>query len=160
MAQRFEFSLQTLLDLRQRAEDEKQRALAVRQREAEGVRKQIRNTERAMFDQNKHLAAHHLIGTLDLSYISNEKRFVGSLHILLVNLHQKLRKADELANAARVELLAAARARKALTKLREKHLERWRREQDVAEAAALDEITTQLAFRARSSGLGIGTGAL
>ena len=52
---------------------------------------------------------------------------------------------------ARVELLAAARNRKVIEKLKEKQLARWRAEQDRKEADLLDELGTQLTLRQQAS---------
>jgi flagellar export protein FliJ len=60
---------------------------------------------------------------------------------------QKLAAMETTLNAARAELLAAARDRKVIERLKEKQLARWRAEQERKEAALLDEIGTQLAIR-------------
>jgi flagellar export protein FliJ len=50
-------------------------------------------------------------------------------------------------DAARLELLKATMARKAVEKLKERRLEAWREEQSRAEAAAADEISVMHANR-------------
>jgi len=50
------------------------------------------------------------------------------------------------------ELLAAARARKVIEKLREKQFQRWRAQQERKDAALMDEIATQLDLRNSAAG--------
>ena len=76
------------------------------------------------------------------------------------SLHSEVmarRAAMELAGAyrrlelARVELMHAATARRAVELLREKQREEWRREQLHAEAAQVDEAATQMFIRSGAS---------
>jgi flagellar export protein FliJ len=72
---------------------------------------------------------------------------------LQLNIAQCLQKiaVEEVAlGAARKELLAAARDRKIIEKLREKQHARWLAEQARIDAAFTDEIGTQLALRRMS----------
>jgi flagellar export protein FliJ len=55
-------------------------------------------------------------------------------------------------NEARVALAEAAKQRKVMEKLREKHHERWRTELAQKEMRELDEIGLQIAFETMSGG--------
>ena len=76
---------------------------------------------------------------------------VDDAHILSdatkTDIDQKLAGLERKVAEARAELLAAARARKVLDKLREKQKARWQAELDRKESAALDEIGAQGAVR-------------
>jgi flagellar FliJ protein len=154
---RFHFKLEALLDHRQRVEKEKQRKLAVIQQEVQVITRQLQETHARIAAENKTLTATALTGTLDMQYIAHEKRFVGNLHIKIVLGMQKLAGLEKTLNAARAELLAAARDRKVIEKLKEKQLARWRLEQDRKEAALMDEIGTQLAIRSALEGAELST---
>lgn len=148
MAQaRFIFSLEPLLDLRKQVEKEHQRKVAVIQQEINVLVSKIHETERSIKEQNHALSSQQLTGQLDLAYIANEKRYVGTLQMLIVQTLQKLAMVERQMAGAKAALLAAARDRKVIEKLRERHYQRWLEEQNRKEAAELDEIGTQLALR-------------
>lgn len=144
---KFHFKLEALLAHRQQVEKEKQRKLAAVQSEMQAVTRQLQETHARIAAENKSLTASHLTGKLDMQYIAHEKRFVGNLQIKILLGMQKLAAMEKTLAAARAELLAAARDRKVIEKLKEKQLARWRAEQDRKEAALMDEIGTQIALR-------------
>jgi len=144
---RFVFRLRPLLELRRRIEREHQRKVAGIQQEANQLVAKIQHTERTIATQNATLAREKLVGTLDLAYIANEKRFVHTLQMLIAATLQQLAAVDKRLGAAKAELLAAAKARKAIEKVREKQYERWLTEENRKEAAVTDELGTQLAVR-------------
>lgn len=144
---KFIFGLETLLDMRKQVEKDKKLALAQVQQRIAAVQKQIQDAHAAITRQNRQLAQEKLVGRLDLSYISTEKRYVNSLHVLIAQCLQKLVEEERHLATARAALLAAARDRKVLEKLREKQHARWLAEQNRIESAQLDEIGTQLALR-------------
>ena len=82
-----------------------------------------------------------------MAYIAHEKRYVGNLHVRIALTMQRLAEVEKTLAAARAGLLAAAKCRKVIEKLRERQFARWRYEQDRKEAAELDEIGTQIALR-------------
>src|SRR3954471_15513935 len=144
---RFKFRLEALLTHRQQVEKEKQRRVAQVQQEVQAVVRGIQETQARISTENRTLGAKELTGRLDMQYIAHEKRFVGALLVKISLAMQKLAGMEQVLAAARAELLAVARARKVIEKLRDKQLERWRTEQDRKEAANMDEIATQLAIR-------------
>jgi flagellar FliJ protein len=139
-----------LLELRRRAEKDKQLVVAQIQQQIAGFMRQMQEAHGTISRQNKHLAAEKLTGRLDLSYISNEKRYVHTLNVFIAQTLQKVAAEEQKLAAARQELLAAARDRKIIEKLREKQYQRWLAEQGRIEAAFTDEIGTQLALRRMS----------
>src|SRR3954469_13716325 len=134
MAQ-FDFRLAALLTHRQQIEKEAQRKLAKIQQEAQAVARQIQETRARIVAEDRTLGTKELTGKLDMQYIAHEKRFVGNLHIKIMMGMQKLAGLEQTLAAARAELLAAARARKVIEKLKEKQFARWRMEQDRKESA-------------------------
>jgi flagellar FliJ protein len=144
---RFEFRLEGLLEHRRQIEKDHQRKVAEIQQEAQYLQRQIREAQTRIVLENRKLTGEQLVGKLDMAYIAHEKRYVGSLYVQIAFMMQNLAGVEERIAAARVELLAAAKARKVIEKLREKQLARWRAEQDRKEAAAMDEIGTQIALR-------------
>ena len=148
---RFEFRLEALLAHRQQIEKEKQRRVAAVQQEIQAMVRHIQETQARIAAENRTLGSKELVGSLDMQYIAYEKRFVGNLQVRIVLAMQKLAGMEQQLNGARAELLAAARDRKVIEKLKEKQLARWQAEQDRKEAALMDELGTQLAMRGRGS---------
>ena len=144
---KFIFRLESLLDHRKQIEKEHQRRVAEIQQEIQKLLNDIRAAEERISTENRALASEKLVGTLDMQYISHEKRFVGNLHMKIVLTMQQITRTEQILAAARAELLAAARARKVIEKLREKQFRRWREEQDRKDSALMDEIGTQTAIR-------------
>jgi flagellar FliJ protein len=148
MAQpKFHFSLEALLEHRQRIEKEQQRVVAKIQQDVQALVREIQQAEAKISAENKKLTTEKLVGHLDMQYISLEKRFVGNLHLKISMTMQQLMGVEKKLAAARVELLVAARSRKVIEKLKDKQLARWRAEQDRKESDLLDELGTQLTLR-------------
>jgi flagellar protein FliJ len=153
---RFEFRLEALLTHRAQIEKDKQRRLAQVQQQIQLVLRKIQDAETRIREENRSLGAQELTGKLDMQYIAHEKRFVGALTMRIALARQEVAALEVTMAAARKELLAAARARKVIEKLKERQRARWRQEQERKEAANMDEIGTQLAVRAGSEGHGEG----
>ena len=144
---RFDFKLEALLTHREHVEKDAQRRMAKIQQEIQALVRQIQETRTRIVAEDRTLGTKELTGVLDMQYIAHEKRFVGNLHIKVMLSMQKLAGMEQSLNSARAELLAAARARKVIEKLKEKQFARWKLEQDRKESAAMDEIGTQLVIR-------------
>ena len=125
------------------------RVVGVIQAEINNLMEKVKEAERAIREQNRKLTAEQLMGKLDLTYIANEKKYVGTLQMLIVQTLQKLALVERQMMVAKGELLAAARERKVIEKLRERQYERWLLAQNRREAAEVDEIGTQIALRSR-----------
>lgn len=148
MAQpRFHFRLEPLLELRKQAEKEQQRKVAVIQQEINTLMGRIRQAEEMIQQEDHALASKSLTGVLDMSYIAQEKRYVGNLRVLILTTLRDLQAVEYKMVSARAELLLAAKARKVIEKLRQRQLERWQAEQARVENAQLDEMGTQLVLR-------------
>jgi len=144
---RFEFRLEALLKHRKDAEKECQRKVAGIQQEAQKLVRLIQDAQARIEAENKAMVRDKLVGVLDMQYIAYEKRFVGNLNLHIALAQRQLALVDQKLAAARAELLAAAKARKVIEKLREKQYARWRAELDRKEAAAMDEMGMQIAMR-------------
>ena len=147
---KFRFKLEALLEHRQMIEKEKQRRVAQIQQEIQVIQRQIQDAQVRIAMENRTLGTKELTGRLDMSYIATEKKYVGNLQLKIIYAVQRIAEIEKTLAAARGELLAAAKARKVIEKLKEKQLARWRGEQEMKEAAMMDEIGTQVAVRALS----------
>lgn len=148
---KFVFELEGLL--RARAAEERRRQMVVGALEGERARVEalIRACQSAIVqgkdDLREALGGAKAGAPVDLASVRMQAG--AGLHLVaraqrhvfeLAGVHRKL-------DAARLELLKAATARKAVEVLREQRLEAWREEQKRLEAAALDELAVTRAGR-------------
>jgi len=148
MAQpRFIFPFEPLLEHRRRLEKDQMRAVAVIQQQANALITQIQDAQQAIRNENRQLTTQHLTGKLDMAFIAAEKRYVGSLNMVIAGAYQRLAIVERQLGSAKALLLAAAKARKIIERLREKQYNRWLADVNRKEAEFLDELGTQLALR-------------
>lgn len=153
---RFVFRLQPVIEQRRRAEREHQRRVALLERERLEIEAEIAAYQRAIEEERDDLRrrlfeergggdprtprvdldAVRGQAAASLGLISRAQRAV----VRLAGVHQRL-------DAARLELVRAAAARRGVEILRERREEEWRRGQDRAESVAIDELAITRAAR-------------
>ncbi|MEX2219892.1 MAG: flagellar export protein FliJ [Phycisphaerales bacterium] len=142
---RFRFRLQAVLDHREAVEQERQRAVAEVERERVRLEGVIRECHRRITVEKGEQRRGLLAGDLGAA---RRQASAGARYST-----EAQRAAIELAGAyarlerARAALLEAAKARKAVELLRERHLEQWRAEESRRENAAADELSVMRAGR-------------
>jgi flagellar FliJ protein len=142
---RFTFKLEGVLRQRKHVEQEKMRALAVTLKHQAECEMEFQRLSDAVQQTNDDLRRNHLTGLLDMSFLSAHRRFMNAMHRQSAGIQQKIAQAKHNVTEARIALGEAAKQRKVMEKLREKHHERWRSEQAAKEFRELDEIGVQLA---------------
>jgi flagellar export protein FliJ len=83
-----------------------------------------------------------------MNFLSAHRRFTNAMFRKSASIQQKIAQAKQKVTEARTILAEAAKQRKVMEKLREKHYERWRAELAAKEFRELDEIGVQLAVSA------------
>lgn len=144
---RFEFSLQTALDLRRREEQAAQQRLAESQRVAEAVRAHLRSSE-ARYAEVVGGIRRGIEGRDDegrravvqLGEVAHAEDYAFRLKELIKLQERRLEQASEVCERRRQEALAAAQRRKTLERLRERREKEHRREALVQEHRWLDEV--------------------
>lgn len=147
----FKFRFQSILQHRQRIEDECQRDLARLMRSRMIFQDQLQKMQDTIRESKQQMAG-SLVGKVDLSQVSGFASYSHQVTNRGRELVTRLTQVEHQINEARQCLLNASRQRKALDRLREKHHNQWQREQDRREAAALDELATQRYARAMAAG--------
>ena len=109
---------------------------------------ELRRLNESVQETNDDLRRNHLTGVLDMSFLSAHRRFMNAMHRQSIGIQQKLAQARQRVIEAHTVLAEAAKQRKVMEKLREKHYERWRAELAAKEFRELDEIGVQLAVNA------------
>jgi flagellar protein FliJ len=142
---RFVFQLEGLLRHRRRAERERQRDLALAQREARQLENELRQLGNSMSATTNELRT-RLTGRLDLAFLAAHRRYIVTMQIKGQNILQKLSAMAPQIESRRLTLVAAARDRKAIEKLKERRKEIWLADQAKREMADLDEVSNQMYF--------------
>jgi flagellar FliJ protein len=135
----FKFRLQRILELREQAEQAKARALASAQDAAETARRDrdalanLHQSSRAELDAAQ--SAEPRVGHLQqLGYV------LQSLDARLESAGDSVRAADEVVEGARKLLDDAARDRRVLDRLKDRHTDQWRIEEAHKDRIGMDEI--------------------
>lgn len=139
---KFTFRYQTLLEQRQRIEDECQRDLAKHLREQMILRTHLQRMQGTISDAKGQLKG-ALVGKVDLNKISDFARYAGQTTQSAGMVFRKLAQHEKVIGGARNRLDNAMRQRKAIELLRDKDRLKWQRELDRRETAEMDEMALQ-----------------
>lgn len=138
---KFQFRFQTLLAHHRRVEDQRQRELARHLRTRMILHDQIREMQDTIRDSKRSMAD-GLVGKVDLTRIGQFARYSGHAAQRARQIVVRLAGIEKQIEEARQLLLDAARQRKSLELLYDKHETRWRYEQNRRETNELDELAT------------------
>lgn len=136
---RFEFSLQKVLDFRQRREEQAIRAFAEAQ--AQWMHEQT-VLHRLLIEREECLRRSHRHQHLTVELLAVEQTYLSALEERIMAQRERVAEAEKVLEEKRQALIEAQRERKALERLREKQYERWRQEMLHAEQKALDDLAT------------------
>ncbi len=144
MAKRFEFRLQTLLDVRALREREAKRAFAAQQAEIARLDQLNRDTAAEIERQQAALLDAQQAGAIDLITLQRGRAWIAHLRKTIAQrLDQRVgmtRVLDEL----RGKWTAARRELRIVDKLRERRWNRYRKDRQRREQAESDELARQL----------------
>jgi flagellar FliJ protein len=142
---KFRFRLQAVLDHREMVEQQKQKAVAELEGHRVRLEERIRECQRSIAAEKA--GQRSMLGSADI--LGARRQASAALRLMvaaqrtaieLAGVHKRL-------EAARAELLEAAKRRKAVELLRERRLDEWKQDMDRREAAALDELSVMRAAR-------------
>lgn len=143
---RFVFHLDGLLRHRKFLERQKQRELAVVQKQVADLEGQLRSLNDSMRMVGDDLRQNRLVGRLDLNFLAAHRRFTIAMQRKGVEMMQRIVLARRQMEETRQALAEAAKQRKILEKLRERHHERWLAELNKSEMNQMDEIGMQIGY--------------
>ncbi len=139
---RFRFQLEPVLEVRKRAEEEAQRAVAALERQRLELEETLRRRQEEIRNEKDALRG-RLVGELDVRGLRLQAG--SSVHLVrkarqavlaLAGLHRRM-------GEARAALVEAARRRRAMELLRERRYGEWKAGLDKTETAELDEISSR-----------------
>jgi flagellar protein FliJ len=142
---RFVFQLDGLLSHRRRLERQRQRDLALAQRDVRVLEEELRRLGESMAATTQEVRR-RLTGRLDLAFLAAHRRYIATMQVKGQALVQRLAAMQPVIESRRAALVAAAKDRKAIEKLRERRKEEWVFEQNRRELAELDEVSQQMFF--------------
>lgn len=143
---KFVFQLEGVLRHRKTLEEQRQRELGVAQTELAKMQGELRSMDEAAKGVSSDVRENRLTGTLDMAFLAAHRRYVLAMQRKALALAQRMAAQQQVVDAARRQFAEAAKQRKIIEKLRERQLERWRREQALKASAELDEVNMQLAL--------------
>jgi len=134
---RFVFSLQKVLEYRQRLEEQAIRAFAEAQ--AQLMHEQA-VLHKLLIEREECLRRSHRRQHLSVELLAVEQTYLSALEDRIEQQRQRVAEAEKVLEEKRQALIEAQRERKTLERLREKQYEEWRQEWLRTEQKALDEL--------------------
>ena len=145
---KFVFNLESVLGVRQREEQERQRLLADEQDVMMKLETKLRELDGNVQSNMTDLRENRLTGSLDMRFLAAHRRFVAAVRQEAAGVIQQMARQRAKVDEAQRNLAEAAKQRKIIEKLRERAYDRWRVEQAHKDALQADEASTQLSYRA------------
>jgi flagellar FliJ protein len=148
----FKFRLQQVLDLREQHEKQVAGKLAEAESAADEARVAQKALETIRQSSSKALHTAHggepTIGQLKtLGYV------IEQLNHHVVDAQSRVDSAEQLVTEARTDLTSALQARRVLSRLRDRHFETWRADDNAQELRQMDELAlTRFARRGNNNG--------
>jgi flagellar FliJ protein len=146
MAQ-FKFQLNGVLRHRGNVEHERQRALAEAQARQLELELKLRTLDEEVRASNEEMRRGHLTGRIDLSLMAAHRRYLGATQRRAVEIAGRIAVAQKSVEEARLALVAAARDRKVLEKLRDQQSAAWQADLQRRDLAIQDEVAMQISYR-------------
>jgi flagellar FliJ protein len=144
VAKRFVFKLQTLLELRQRAEDEAKRKLAAKGAEIAQVDQLNREAAEAIRRQHAGLYEHQQGAAPDLVTLQRGRTWVNHLRRTIAQRDSEKARLQMELHELQDALRKARTQTRIIEKLRERRWETYRRDLKRREQAEMDELAQQL----------------
>lgn len=149
---RFVFTLQTVLEQREREERLCQLDLAQAQQQLVELERQLQEMNAEMVASNGELKTQHAAGKLNVQAIALHRRYLAAMKLRVIAHAEKMSGARLAVEAKQRKLAEAAKNRKAIEVLRDKQKQRWQADQDKRERELMDEAGMQIAFANLSVG--------
>jgi len=143
---RFVFQLEGVLKHRKHIEQQRRRILAEAQARMTQLQAQLRQLDDTVQRAGADLRQYHLTGRLDMNFLAAHRRFTLASQRQALGLVQKMALVQRQVQEAQAALAEAAKQRKVIEKLRERHHERWSTALGRRELSEQDEIAMQLSY--------------
>lgn len=146
----FTFSLQRVLDLRAKREQDAAATLASARAEADQVRQECEVLERTRADGAMSVAAAHG-GGITVGQLQNFGLVLQCLDEHLVSAREQVHQADAHVERCMSDFTSASQDRRVLDRLRDKHHQSWSAEEVQEDRKTMDAIALTRHVRSKSS---------
>ena len=143
---KFVFQLDGVLRQRKHLEQQRQRELAAVQSQMAQFQQELKALNEQAQGATADLRQNHLTGRLDMNFLAAHRRFMLATQRRALTLMQRMALVQRQVEEAQRNLADAAKQRKVIEKLREKHRERWVAALSKRELSEQDEIGMQLSY--------------
>lgn len=143
---RFVFTLQTVLEQRERDERLCQLELAQAQQALVELETQLQQMNAEIVGSNADLKSQADARQLNVQTIAQHRRYLGAMKLKVIAHAETMSRARLAIEAKQRKLSDAAKQRKAIELLRDKQKQRWLAEQDKRERDLMDEAGMQIAY--------------
>ena len=143
---KFVFNLEAVLRQRSHLEKEKQRELALIQRQMTELQTELRALNDSVQTATGDIRDNRLVGRLDMQFLAAHRRFMAATQRKGTEIVQRMALVQKQVDEAQRALAEAAKNRKAMEKLKEKAHERWKAALAQKEFLAADELNTQMSY--------------
>ncbi len=138
---KFKFRLQNLLQLRRQQEDQKKQAVGALLAQIHEQQRQSLEMAAAIRKEGEKLKRQYQEGKVDLNWVGHYRLYVTHLQNAINERIKNVAQIQVKLNAARQELVEAAKQTKVLEKLREKQKQRYDKQIRRREGQQQDEIS-------------------
>lgn len=138
---RFRYSLQSVLNIKQKMESQKKQEFAVcaQALDREEARLAFLNEQKAKREEE---AKELLVGKLDFPAVQENERSIRFLEGRIIEQKEMVKRAERALEEAREALAEVVKERKTYENLREKAFEAFLQEENRAEGKSIDELTS------------------
>lgn len=135
----FKFRLQRILELREQAEQAKARVLAAAQAEADKAQ-EARDILTAMRHDSRSQLESATVSTPRIGHLMQLGTALDALDARIERAADDLKAAEIVVDEAKARLEVAARDRRVLDRLKDRHAEHWRAEEAQKDRLLMDEV--------------------
>lgn len=143
---RFQFELDGVLRHRKNAEHVAQQRVAEAMKALVALQEQLKRLDEGVKAVTDDVRKHHLTGQIDVSFITQHRRYILSMERNALELARQIAEAQAKVRVAQQHLVESAKQRKTMEKLRDRQFERFIQAQMKKENESLDEAGMQIAF--------------
>ncbi len=137
---KFEFRMEPLLKLRKMRQEQAERELAQRLNQFLSHRRQVEKIEGQILDFYRQFRSQHSAGEIRITGLIADRRYLNHLHQLRHHELAVLAKYQQLVDQARKQLAEAKKQTDIMAKLKERMLQRFKKDLARRETLELDDL--------------------
>ncbi|MDR0308219.1 MAG: flagellar export protein FliJ [Chitinispirillales bacterium] len=148
---KFKFSLEALLSVKKKKEEDVKMRLAKKNREAEETRKSIENIQNKLREFQAAEKERRGSASENIVSLRNSVAYRNAMKLELLNEGRKLDNIMAAVHAINQELIKASQERRAVEIIKENRFAEWKRQNNVQEQKFIDDISQQAFIREKKA---------